>query len=87
MGGEDKQRLYAEAHALLMPIRWAEPFGLVMVEAMACGTPVLAFSEGAACEIVQHGVNGFLVEDERAMARAVERVDELDPAVSRATMT
>jgi glycosyltransferase involved in cell wall biosynthesis len=57
-----------------MPIRWDEPFGMVMVEALACGTPVIAFPEGAAREIVVDGKTGFLVDDERAMAAAVGRL-------------
>ena len=57
-----------------MPIRWDEPFGMVMVEALACGTPVIAFPEGAAVEIVQDGLNGYLVDDEDAMAAAVARL-------------
>ena len=52
-----------------MPIRWNEPFGMVMVEALACGTPVIAFPEGAAPEIVQDKFNGYLVDDEESMAR------------------
>lgn len=83
VGGERKQRLFARAQALLMPIRWNEPFGMVMVEALASGTPVIAFREGAAPEIVQDGVNGFLVDDEEDMARAVPRTRELDPAACR----
>ena len=54
-----------------MPIRWDEPFGMVMVEALACGTPVIAFPEGAARELVVEGRTGFLVDDEQAMAAAV----------------
>jgi glycosyltransferase involved in cell wall biosynthesis len=56
--GDEKVELYAGARALLMPIRWAEPFGLVMTEAMACGTPVIAFPEGSAPEIVRDGLRG-----------------------------
>ncbi len=82
---ERKRDLYQRARALLMPIRWAEPFGLVMVEALACGTPVLAFPEGSAPEVVEHGVTGFVVDDEHAMARAVERLDEIDPGACRAS--
>jgi glycosyltransferase involved in cell wall biosynthesis len=80
---ERKRDLYQRARALLMPIRWQEPFGLVMVEALACGTPVLAFPEGSAPEIVEDGRTGFVVEDEHAMARAVDRLAELDPADCR----
>ena len=77
--GEEKKQLYAGAAALLMPIRWPEPFGLVMTEAMACGTPVIAYPEGAASEIVVDGETGFLVDDEGQMAAAVGRLDEIDP--------
>ncbi len=71
VGGSVKRSLFACARALLMPIRWEEPFGMVMVEALACGTPVIAFPEGAASELVLHGQTGFLVADEQAMATAV----------------
>lgn len=73
-----KQRLLAGAEALVNPITWAEPFGLVMIEALASGTPVVAFPHGAAPEIVQDGVNGFLPRDERAMVEAIGRIDEID---------
>jgi glycosyltransferase involved in cell wall biosynthesis len=79
VGGARKQRLFADAYAFLMPIRWAEPFGMVMVEAMAAGTPVLAFPEGAAPEIVEHGISGFLVDDEDEMAAMVSEAGRLDP--------
>jgi glycosyltransferase involved in cell wall biosynthesis len=81
--GERKRDLYVRARALLMPIRWPEPFGLVMVEALACGTPVIAFPEGSAPELVQDGVTGFIADDEHAMARAVGRLAEIDPAACR----
>jgi glycosyltransferase involved in cell wall biosynthesis len=84
LGGRDKQRAFAEARALLMPIRWNEPFGMVMVEALACGTPVIAFPEGATPEIVRHGSTGFLVDDERQMAAAIAELDQIDPAACRA---
>jgi glycosyltransferase involved in cell wall biosynthesis len=80
---ERKRDLYLRARALLMPIRWPEPFGLVMVESFACGTPVIAFPEGSAPEVVEHGRTGFVVEDEHAMAEAVERLHEIDPADCR----
>jgi glycosyltransferase involved in cell wall biosynthesis len=82
-GAERKRELYQGARALLMPIRWPEPFGLVMVESLACGTPVIAFPEGSAPEVVEDGVTGFVVEDERAMAQAVERLGAIDPADCR----
>ena len=62
-----------------MPIRWPEPFGMVMVEAMAGGTPVLAFPEGAAPEVVEHGVSGFLVADEDEMTARIPDAGRLDP--------
>ena len=76
--GDEKGDLYAGASALLMPIRWPEPFGLVMTEAMACGTPVIAFPEGSAPELVIEGETGFVVEDEHGMAEAIARVGEID---------
>jgi glycosyltransferase involved in cell wall biosynthesis len=80
---EEKLSLLGGARALLNPIRWAEPFGLVMIEALACGTPVLAFPEGAAPEIVEDGKTGFLCHDEADMAEAIGRVGHLDRAVCR----
>ena len=74
---ERKLELLAGASALLFPIRWNEPFGMVMIEALACGTPVLAFPEGAAPEVVDDGRTGFLCEDEEAMVEAIGRVGEL----------
>jgi glycosyltransferase involved in cell wall biosynthesis len=86
VGGDRKRRLFAEARALLMPIRWDEPFGMVMVEALACGTPVIAFPRGAAPELVRPGENGCLVEDEDAMAAAVATLDRIDPAACRSSV-
>ena len=79
VGGDARKQLFAHAKAFLMPIRWAEPFGLVMIEALVCGTPVLAFSEGAVSEIVIDGENGFQVADERQMTAAIGRLDQIDP--------
>ncbi len=87
VGGAPKQELFARATALLMPIRWPEPFGLVMVEALACGTPVLAFPEGAASEIVIHGENGFLVNDEDEMAGAIDELGQLKAARCRESIS
>jgi glycosyltransferase involved in cell wall biosynthesis len=83
VGGDEKQELFAGARTLLMPITWNEPFGMVMVEALACGTPVIAFSQGAAREIVQDQLNGYLVNDEESMAAAIGRLDKIDPATCR----
>jgi glycosyltransferase involved in cell wall biosynthesis len=83
VGGAGRQELFADAHALLMPIRWNEPFGMVMVEALACGTPVIAFPQGAASEIVQDELNGYLVDDEESMAAATAELDKIDPAACR----
>jgi len=81
-----KLELLAGATALLFPIRWNEPFGLVMLEAMACGTPVVAFSEGAAPEVVDHGRTGFLCADEEEMVDALERIEEIGRPTCRAAV-
>jgi glycosyltransferase involved in cell wall biosynthesis len=86
VGGTAKQQLFANAAVLLMPLRWREPFGMVMVEALACGTPVIAFPEGAAAEIVIDGENGMLVTDEREMARAISEIGSIDPLRCRASV-
>jgi glycosyltransferase involved in cell wall biosynthesis len=78
-----KLELLANARCLLFPIRWNEPFGMVMIEAMASGTPVLAFPEGAAPEVVKNGNTGFLCEDVDAMADAIWRVGEIDRGACR----
>jgi len=74
-----KRELYKRASCLLLPLCWEEPFGLVMVEAMACGTPVVAFARGAAPEIIIDGETGYLVDDVDAMVEAVARVERIDP--------
>jgi glycosyltransferase involved in cell wall biosynthesis len=79
VGGARKQQLFADSYAFLMPIRWPEPFGMVMVEALAAGTPVLAFAQGAAPEIVEHGKTGFLVNDEEEMAAVVDDAGKIEP--------
>jgi glycosyltransferase involved in cell wall biosynthesis len=83
VGGDEKRELFANARTLLMPIAWNEPFGMVMVEAMACGTPVIAFAQGAATEIVEDHVNGYLVDDVESMAAAIADLDQIDPAACR----
>jgi glycosyltransferase involved in cell wall biosynthesis len=87
VGGERKLGLLAGARALVNPIRWDEPFGLCMAEALACGTPVVASPRGAAPEIVDDGVTGFLCGDEDAMAAALrDGVSRLDRAACRAAV-
>ena len=80
---DEKVRLYQNAKALLFPVLWEEPFGLVMIEAMACGTPVAAFRRGAVPEVVVDGKTGFIVGDEKEMIRAVQKVGEIDRAACR----
>jgi glycosyltransferase involved in cell wall biosynthesis len=82
----DKLELLAGASALLNPIRWPEPFGLVMIEALACGTPVLTYAAGAAPEIVEQGVTGFLCADHAELIEAVGRIGELNRRDCRAAV-
>ena len=79
-----KERFLAAASALLFPIDWPEPFGLVMIEAMACGTPVIAFRSGSVPEVVDDGVTGFVVDGEAEAVEAVRRLGELDRRQVRA---
>jgi glycosyltransferase involved in cell wall biosynthesis len=75
---EAKQPFLAGAAALLFPIDWPEPFGLVMIEAMACGTPVIAFRSGSVPEVIDEGITGLVVDDEEQAVQAVKRLRELD---------
>ena len=84
VGGAAKRSLFARARGLLVPIRWEEPFGMVMVEALACGTPVIAFAQGAARELIVDGRTGFLVGDERGMIDAIGQLPRIDPRDCRA---
>jgi len=81
---EQKLDLLSRARGLLNPIQWEEPFGMVMIEAMAVGCPVIAFARGAAPEIVADGRSGFLVHDVNEMAQCISRIDELDRMVVQA---
>jgi len=80
-----KGNLLKGASALLFPIDWPEPFGLVMIEAMACGTPVIAYRRGSVPEVIDEGVTGFIVDNEEDAVAAVARVSELDRRLVRAT--
>ncbi|SFW44241.1 glycosyltransferase family 4 protein [Luteibacter sp. UNCMF366Tsu5.1] len=82
---QDKTSFLSGARALLFPIDWPEPFGLVMIEAMACGTPVIAFRRGSVPEVIEEGVTGFVVADEDEAAAAVQYVDHLShPRIRKA---
>ena len=79
----EKVELLQHARATLFPIEWAEPFGLVMIESMACGTPVIATRYGSVPEVIEHGRSGIIVSDYRLMGAALEEADALDPAELR----
>ena len=79
-----KNALLGSSSALLMPVEWEEPFGIVMAEAMACGTPVIGYARGSVAEVVRDGVNGFLCRTVNEGAKAVERVGEIDRSAVRA---
>jgi glycosyltransferase involved in cell wall biosynthesis len=81
---EEKNDLLGRAAAFLMPIDWEEPFGIVMAEAMACGTLVIGTRRGSVPEVVEHGVTGFVCDDVDAMVEAVRRIDTIDRADVRA---
>ena len=74
---KEKSEFLSGAVVLLVPIDWPEPFGLVMIEAMACGTPVIAFNRGSVPEIIDDGVTGFVVEDINGAIGAVDRLGHL----------
>ncbi len=78
IGEAQKSAFLGNARALLFPIDWPEPFGLAMVEAMACGTPVIAWNCGSVPEIIDHGETGFIVASIEEASEAVQRVGELD---------
>ncbi|MDR5794999.1 MULTISPECIES: glycosyltransferase family 4 protein [unclassified Caballeronia] len=79
-----KRGLLGHARAMLFPIAWPEPFGIAMIEALACGTPVIAFGRGSVPEIIEHGVSGFIVRDEDEAVEAVARLPEIDRRACRA---
>jgi glycosyltransferase involved in cell wall biosynthesis len=77
IGDAEKDEFLGNAHALLFPIDWPEPFGLVMIEAMACGTPVIAYRKGSVDEVMEHGRTGFIVEGLKDAVEAVQQVNRL----------
>ncbi|PJJ79458.1 glycosyltransferase family 4 protein [Mucilaginibacter auburnensis] len=85
LNDEEKNYWLKQAKALLFPIEWDEPFGIVMIEAMACGTPVIAFKRGSVPEVVQNGVNGFICNTTDEMIDALQRVDKIDRQQVRAS--
>jgi len=84
IGEHEKAEFLGNAAGLLFPITWPEPFGLVMIEAMACGTPVIALPNGSVPEVVEDGITGFIVGDDAAAASAAEQVHLLDRTLIRA---
>jgi glycosyltransferase involved in cell wall biosynthesis len=84
IGDAEKSEFLSGALALLAPIAWPEPFGLVMIEAMACGTPVIAFNRGSVPEVIEDGRTGFIVADEGGAVAAIGRLAELSRPAIRA---
>ena len=80
---ETKAELYKRARCTLFPIQWPEPFGLVMIESLACGTPVIAFRHGSVPEVIEHGRTGFIVDTVDEMVEAAQHIDQIDPAECR----
>lgn len=83
IGFPEKNELLGGAAALLFPITWPEPFGIVMIEAMACGTPIIAYPQGSVLEVVEHGTTGLIVPDADAAVDAVNRIGSIDRAICR----
>jgi glycosyltransferase involved in cell wall biosynthesis len=84
IGDDQKSEFLGNARALLFPIDWPEPFGLVMIEAMACGTPVIAWNRGSVPEVVDHGVTGYIVDSEEAALAALSNIERIDRRTVRA---
>jgi glycosyltransferase involved in cell wall biosynthesis len=78
IGDTDKSEFLGNALALLFPVHWPEPFGLAMIEAMACGTPVIAWNYGSVPEVIEHGVSGYIVDSEAAALSAIARIGQID---------
>jgi glycosyltransferase involved in cell wall biosynthesis len=84
---EQKRELLRQSKVLLFPIKWEEPFGIVMIEAMACGVPVIAFRRGSVPEVIEDGVTGFIVDNVEEMIEAVNRIGSIDQAKVREVCT
>jgi glycosyltransferase involved in cell wall biosynthesis len=84
IGDSEKSEFLGNAQALLFPIDWPEPFGLVMIEAMACGTPVIAWNRGSVPEVVEHGVTGYIVDSEEEALAALSNIGSIDRRTVRA---
>ena len=83
VGHDEKVELLRSARVTLFPADWEEPFGLVMIESLACGTPVIAYEGGSVAEVMENGVNGFIVHDQQQAIAAARRIGEIDRAVCR----
>jgi glycosyltransferase involved in cell wall biosynthesis len=83
ISSEHKKQWYRYARATVFPIQWGEPFGLILIESMACGTPVIAFNKGAVPEIIVDGKTGFVVDSLDAMIETLDRIDSIDPRECR----
>ena len=81
----EKNIWLGKAKALLFPIEWDEPFGIVMIEAMACGTPVIGFRRGSVPEVIQDGVNGFVVDNAMQMIASIDKVNDINRFTCRET--
>lgn len=83
VGEDERNKLYSEALAFLHPVTWPEPFGLTMIEAMATGTPVVAFRQGSVPEIVKEGVSGYIADSIEGMVESVRQIDKINRQVTR----
>src|ERR1700758_1792048 len=83
IGNSEKQEFLGNAHVLLFPIQWPEPFGLVMIEAMACGTPVLAFRCGSVPEVISEGVNGYVVDSMDEAVKCMDKISSISRSACR----
>lgn len=84
LNDEQKNHYLGKAKALLFPIEWDEPFGMVMIEAMACGTPVIGFKRGSVPEVITDGKNGLIVKNKKAMIQSLQKITSIDRTVCRA---